>query len=333
MSIVFDEYPRGSRFDPAVIDAPVRRQAAGVPRTGATRGDAPAPPAATSDGICITEHEFLLPGRGEAARTGVLLVHGLTGTPNEMRLLGKGIARGGFTVYGMQLAGHCGTMDGLLATRWQDWSASVHAAAARLHRHVDRVVVMGLSMGAVLALELAASPSAKVAGVGALSTMFRHDGWSIPVYTRLSFLLKPFRLLGIGRQRVFLEQPPYGIKDEALRQRVVAQMQSGDSAAAGLPGNPWYSIIEMRDLSAHVQRRLPQIDAPCLVVHATNDDVSSVANARLIEKNVRGPVQMVLLEDSYHMVTIDRERRTVMARALEFVERIAGIPGTAPAAS
>lgn len=282
-----------------------------------------------SPDICITPHEFFLAGHGAHASTGVMLVHGLTGTPNEMRLLGKGLQRAGFTVYGVQLAGHCGTQEDLVRTRWQDWAASVHAGADRLRTQVDRLVVMGLSMGAVLALELAEERPELVDGVGALSTMFWHDGWSIPFYTRLSFLLRPFRALGIGRNKLFMEQPPYGIKDEALRKRVVEQMQSGDSAAAGLPGNPWYSVIEMRALSDQVRRQLGRVRAPCLVLHATHDDISSLANARLIERKVQGPVEMVLLHDSYHMITIDRERRTVTARAVDFTARIAAPRGAA----
>lgn len=274
--------------------------------------------------ICITPNEFLLSGHGPRARTGVLLIHGLTGTPKEMRVLGVGLARAGFTVYALQLAGHCGSAEDLLASRWQDWVASVQAAAVRLRSRTDRLVAVGLSMGAVLALDLAADSTA-VAGVAALSTMFRYDGWSIPVYTRLSFLLKPFRLLGIGRHRVFLEQPPYGIKDEALRRRVVEQMQAGQSAAAGLPGNPWYSIIEMRDLSTRVRRRLHRVTAPVLVIHSWHDDIASLANARLVQKGVRGPVETLLLDDSYHMVTIDRERRQVIARTIAFVSRIAAV--------
>lgn len=273
--------------------------------------------------ICTTPHEFFLPGHGPQARTGVLLVHGLTGSPNEMRLLGKGLQRAGFCVYGMQLAGHCGSQEDLVATRWQDWTASVHAAAARLRPKVDRLVVMGLSMGAVLALNLAAERPVQVDGVAALSTMFRHDGWSIPLYTRLSFLLRSFRALGFGRQRVFMEQPPYGIKDVALRRRIVAQMQSGDSASAGLPGNPWYAIIEMRALSQHVQAQLGHVRAPCLVLHASEDDIASVANADLVAARVQGPVELVLLHDSYHMITIDRERRSVSNHATAFASRIA----------
>ncbi|HEY1103834.1 MAG TPA: alpha/beta fold hydrolase [Burkholderiaceae bacterium] len=275
--------------------------------------------------ICTTDNEFLF----EGGRTGVLLVHGLTGTPNEMRMLGKGLHRAGFTVYGMQLAGHCGTSQDLLATHRADWSASVRAAAARLRTRTDRLVVMGLSMGAVLALELAADEPDGVAGVVALSTMFWHDGWSIPLYTKLAFLMRPFRFFGIGRHKVFMEQPPYGIKDEALRKRIVAQMHSGDSAAAGLPGNPWWSLIEMRALSAHVLRRLPAIRCPVLALHAQHDDVSSVANARVIAAKARhAPVEIILLADSYHMITIDRERRAVIAHAVAFAERTAPLQPT-----
>jgi carboxylesterase len=176
----------------------------------------------------------------------------------------------------------------------------------------------------VLALAVAQRRPQQVAGVCALSTTFRYDGWSIPVYTRLAFLLPLFRLLGIGRSSVFMEAPPYGIKDDALRARIVAQMQGGNSAEAGLPGNPWWSIIEMRRLSAHVRPRLGQVQAPCLVVHAREDDISAISNAQDIVRGVqRAPVELVLLDNCYHMITIDRERRTVISRMADFVAGIA----------
>ncbi len=273
--------------------------------------------------LCLTENEFVMPGFGPAARTGVLLIHGLTGTPAEMRVLGKGLNRQGFTVYAVQLAGHCGTMEDLVDTRWQDWLKSAESGLERLSQHVDNVVVSGLSMGALLSLAVAESQPERVAGVAALSTTFRYDGWSMPSYTKLAFLLPLFRSLGIGRKSVFMEAPPYGIKDEALRARIVEQMHSGDSAAAGLPGNPWWSIIELRRLSAHVQSNLANIHAPCLVIHACNDDISSVSNAHDIQRGaVNSKVELVLLDNSYHMITIDRERRTVIAKVNDFVSRI-----------
>ena len=274
--------------------------------------------------LCITPNEFVLPGFGPAARTGVLLVHGLTGTPAEMRVLGKGLNRQGFTVYSVQLAGHCGEMSDLVDTRWGDWLASVESGLDRFADHVDQVVVSGLSMGALLSLAIAEKRPEKVAGVCALSTTFRYDGWSIPSYTKLAFLLPLFRSLGIGRKSVFMEAPPYGIKDEALRKRIVEAMHSGDSAAAGLPGNPWWSIIELRSLSAHVQSHLAELRAPILAIHANEDDISAVSNALDIQRGaVNTQVDLVLLDNCYHMITIDRERRAVIASINAFVGRIA----------
>lgn len=274
--------------------------------------------------LCLTPHEFVMPGTGINARTGVLLIHGLTGTPAEMRLLGKGLNKQGFTVYGVQLAGHCGSMEDLVAACWGDWLASLESGLLRFGQLVDHVVVGGLSMGALLSLAAAERHPDKVAGVCALSTTFRYDGWSMPAYTKLSFLLPLFRFLGIGRNSVFMEAPPYGIKDEALRARVVEQMNSGDSSAAGLPGNPWWSVVELHALSANVLANLSLMRSPCLVMHAKEDDISSVGNAYDIQRRaVNAHVELVLLDNCYHMITIDRERRTVIAKLNEFIARIA----------
>jgi carboxylesterase len=259
----------------------------------------------------------------EGGRSGVLLIHGLTGTPMEMRLLGKGLHKAGFTVHGMQLAGHCGNVDDLLATGWRDWYASVEKAADELRGKVDRLFVGGLSMGALLALKLAADRPELVAGVGVYGVTFRYDGWSIPWFARLSFILPLLRFFGLGRNRSFMEQPPYGIRDERLRAQVSAAMLGGDSAAAGLPSNPWYAVAEMRELSADVRKHLPKVTAPCLVAHASEDDVASVKNAELVLRRVSGPTEFLLLKDSYHMITIDKERRTLNERSAKFFERIA----------
>ncbi|HWU78297.1 MAG TPA: alpha/beta fold hydrolase [Rhodanobacter sp.] len=266
----------------------------------------------------IQQTDFFL----EGGRSGVLLIHGLTGTPMEMRLLGKGLNRAGFSVHGMQLAGHCGNVDDLLATGRHDWYASVEKAADDLLGKVDHLFVGGLSMGALLALKLAADRPQQIAGVGVYGATFRYDGWSIPRLARLSFLLPLLKKFGIGRGRSFMEQPPYGIRDERLRAQVSAAMLGGDSAAAGLPGNPWYSLAEMYGLAAEVRRRLPQVTAPCLVAHASEDDVASVKNAELVMRSVSASTELLLLDDSYHMITIDKERRTLIERSAAFFERV-----------
>jgi len=266
----------------------------------------------------IKPSEFHLSG----GRSGVLLIHGLTGTPTEMRFVGNGLHRAGFTVLGMQLAGHCGDIEDLLATGWRDWYASVVDAADRLHAQVDRLFVAGLSMGAVLAMKLAIDRPREVAGLGLYGTTFFHDGWATPAIGRLSFLLPLATKLGIGRTKTSAENPPYGIKDERIRNRIVGAMLSGDSQAAGLAGFPWPSLAEFQRLSQHVRNRIGRVRAPSVIVHSSDDDVASLRNVRIVERGVSAPVETVLLDNSYHMVTVDQERATLIERSAAFFNRI-----------
>ncbi|MBA8885812.1 carboxylesterase [Dokdonella fugitiva] len=267
----------------------------------------------------IKPSEFHLRG----GRSGVLLIHGLTGTPTEMRFVGNGLHRAGFSVLGMQLAGHCGDAADLLATSWRDWYASVTAAAARLREDVDHLFVAGLSMGAILALKLAIDRPHDVDGLGLYGTTFFHDGWATPPIGRLAFLLPLLTSLGFGRDKVSAEVEPYGIKDERIRNRVVGAMLAGDSQAAGLAGFPWPSLAEFQRLSRHVRHRLGRVRAPCFVAHSSDDDVASLRNVRAIERGVGAPVETLLLGDSYHMVTVDQERGKLIERSAAFFRRIA----------
>jgi len=266
----------------------------------------------------IKQADFLLRG----GRAGVLLIHGLTGTPAEMRFVGKGLNRAGFTVYGMQLAGHCGSEADLLKTGWRDWLRSVIEGADSLRREVDHLFVGGLSMGAVLALQLAIERPQWVDGLGLYGSTFFYDGWTIPRMARLSFLLPLVCGMGLFRRRNFMESFPYGIKDERIRTRIAGAMLDGQSDAAGLPGNPWPSLAEFHKLAWRVRPRLREVRAPCLIMHAADDDIASVRNARLIEGRVTGPTETVLLNDSYHMITVDGERDQVIARSADFFTRI-----------
>ena len=68
---------------------------------------------------------------------------------------------------------------------------------------------------------------------------------------------------------------------------------------------------------------LENIQTPCLVVHAVDDDVASLKNVRMVVRGVQGPVETVLLEDSYHMVTVDQERDKVIERSTRFFNHVA----------
>lgn len=269
----------------------------------------------------IIPSEYLLPG----GSSGVLLIHGLTGTPNEMRTVARGLNRAGFTVSAVQLAGHCGDEADLLATNWHDWVASVEVAADKLREKVDRIFVAGLSMGAVLSLKYAMEHPDKVSGLGLYGTTFFYDGWSIPPVGRLAFLLPIFDRLGIGKKNSFIEEFPYGIKNERIRTSISKKMLSGDSAAAGLAGNPWPALAEFYRLSRHVQRNLKRVVTPSLVLHAREDDVASLKNAQLIERRVSAPVETVVLDNSYHMITVDQQRDVVIEKSVSFFKKIAAV--------
>ncbi|OCG07081.1 alpha/beta hydrolase [Gilliamella sp. wkB178] len=264
---------------------------------------------------------YFLPG----SKNGVLLIHGLTGTPNEMRILANGLHKAGFTVYAVQLAGHCGTEADLCQTTWQDWYKSVQDGANYLAEHVDNVFVAGLSMGALLALQLAADRPEQIKGVGVFAPTFYYDGWSMPFWAKkFFFLLVYFKKLGIFQKVSFIEKPPYGLKDERIRAVVSESMLSGDSGAAGLAGNPFPALAEMQLLAKHVRKDLAKVTSPCLIIHSGNDDIANIeTNAKLVEKNVSGLKKLIVLNDSYHLVTIDSQRREVINESVSFFNKIA----------
>jgi carboxylesterase len=253
----------------------------------------------------------------EGGRTGVLLIHGLGGTPVEMKSIARRIADAGATVYCCQLAGHCGTEADLVATHWQDWYASADEALAKLEANCDRVIVGGLSMGAILAARLAACEPERVCGIMMLAPTLWYDGWSIPWY---GFLLKLLIDTPAGRRFRFVEAEPYGVKDERIRRILVKALMSGSSVDAGLPATPSLALRELWRLVAEFKPRLSQIKQRTLIIQAREDEVASMKNTEFLQRHLGGPVEALILDDSYHLITIDRQRGMVMERAVQFVE-------------
>lgn len=268
----------------------------------------------------ITDASFFLKG----GKVGVLLIHGLTGTPSEMHILGNGLNKAGFTVYGMQLAGHCGDEADLLKTNWRDWYQSVNDAADKLLENVDILFVGGLSMGAVLALKLAADRPDDIKGVGVYGVTFVYDGWTMPFYARhMAFLLHWFKAMGILQKSSFIERPPYGLKDKRIRKVISESMLSGDSAKGGLAGNPMSALADMQVVAKMTRNELEKVKAPCLIMHSSNDDIANMkTNAGLVERRVSGPVKVVPLDNSYHLITIDSDRKVVIKESVAFFDAI-----------
>jgi carboxylesterase len=258
--------------------------------------------------------------RIEGGRVGVLLIHGLCGTPTEMRYVANGMGRAGYTVHCPQLAGHCGTEDDIKSTTWQDWYGSVEKALDDLRKRCDVVIVGGLSTGAVLSLLLAANRPDDVHGTALLAPTLWLNGWLIPWHARLFRLVRSRRIANlIG----FPDLHPHGIKDKRIRDFIRNALSSGDSSQAGLPSTPGGAVLEHRRLVNATKRVLGKIRQPALIVHPREDDYADLDNAWYLQRKLKGLVDMVVLDDSYHIVTVDRQRHLVVERAAAFVDMVA----------
>jgi carboxylesterase len=252
-------------------------------------------------------------------RVGFLLIHGLGGTPVELRFVAQGLARAGHTVYCCQLAGHCGTIEDLRTSTWQQWYASVKQAHDRLKEHCDIIIAGGLSMGGILALHLAHERPQEVHGLALYAPTLKLDGWAMPWY---SFVLRWVRPTPIKFELNLPEHDPYGIKDERLRAFVVGSMLSGDSSEAGVFSTPVRSFAHFNSLLAVVKKELRRITTPALIIHPRDDDIASLGNALYLQRKLGGLVDTVVLDDSYHIVTLDRQRHVVVERSIAFAEAI-----------
>ena len=257
----------------------------------------------------------------QGGRLGVLLVHGLGGTPVELRFIAQALARAGHTVYCCQLAGHCRTPEELRRSTWREWYASVEAAHDKLAGSCDVILAGGLSMGGILALHLAQQRPQGVHGLLLFAPTLKLDGWSMPWR---SVLLQYVRPLPIRLELELAEREPYGLKDERVRRIVVASMQSGDAGAAGVFSTPMRSMAHFNSLVAEVKPRLGQVRQPALIVHPRQDDIASLKNAQYLQANLGGLVDTLVLDNSYHMVTLDQQRHIVADRATSFVSWVEG---------
>ena len=257
----------------------------------------------------------------DGGRTGALLLHGLGGTPVEMRYVALGLARAGITVSCPELAGHSGSFEALRDSTWRDWYDSAAVALDRLRCRCDAVIVGGLSMGAVLALMLAAERKDDVHGAAVYAPTLRLNGWGVPWYAQL-FGLVPHK--SIANLFDFQEREPYGVKDPRVRALISAAIESGDSSKCGMLKVPGGSMYELRGLVDAVRRRAPDIRQPVLLVHPREDDRACLSNSFWLQRNLGGPVETVVLEDSYHVVTVDRQRHVVADRTVALAKAVAG---------
>lgn len=271
--------------------------------------------------------------RNESSQATVLLIHGLTGTPNEMKGLANFFYRRGYSVLCPRLAHHGEPLHILKRAKWQDFYRSAREALLKIPAD-QKIFIAGLSMGALLALLLAEEFPERISGVTGLSPTLFYDGWNIP----WSHCLLPLAYFTPIRYfAYFKEEPPYGIKNERIRSKVHEYYKNAtlaDVSGVAQYGYPYFPVTllcELRLLIRKLTGKMSRIRTPVQLIQASEDDMTSVKNSQFIHDHVASAQkEIVLLHDSYHVITADQERRTVARKMHEFFCRIRGVaPGEA----
>jgi carboxylesterase len=270
--------------------------------------------------------------RYQGDRLGFLLVHRLGGSPSDLGYISEGLVRAGRSVSCPLLYGHGGSRALLGATTWSQWYDSVVEAHEELSAACDTIIVGGLGVGALLALNLAAERGQRVDGLALFAPTFWPNGWAMPWYGNLLRVLGSKRLANLFR---FDERPPYGIKDDALRRSMLEDLSQDSRPLDDVNGRAGGALLEVKWLAAEVVPKLVRVTQPSLVFHPRYDDRSQLSASQLLQKQLGGIVDLVVLEDSYHLVTRDRQRDLVLQRVIEFAEELPMLvlQGSTPAGS
>jgi len=250
---------------------------------------------------------FELPGGPDA----VLLLHGLTGSTFEVYPVAERLEAAGMRCLAPLLAGHGGTPADLVGVPWTDWIAQAWRELQRLEG-ARRTFVVGCSMGALVGCALAHDHPERVDGLVLLAPALE-----LQLQGKLGAFLGGFRPL---RDVVIPKGAGSDVRDEEARRRNPC-----------LAGMPLGAIAELASLQQHVDRQLPGVAAPALVIIGAHDHTVTVAGARRLARRIgSGPARTIVLPESWHLVGVDVEREAVADETLAFLDAIP-VPGAARA--
>ncbi len=226
---------------------------------------------------------------------GALLCHGFTSSPQSLRPWAAYLAEAGLTVSLPRLPGHGTAVAEMARTRWEDWYAEVDRAFADVAKRADEVFVMGLSLGACLALRLAEIHADGISGLVLVNPSITADSSLFllaPVLKRLSLSVK-----GVAND----------IKKEGARELAYDRMPV--KAVASLPG-----------LWSVTRAGLSSLTQPILVYRSAEDHVVGPGSLAALRSAVpAGQLTLRTCENSYHVAPLDNDAPAIFEGSLEFV--------------
>ena len=230
------------------------------------------------------------PFRFEGNEVGVLVSHGFTGTTQSVRPLGEALAEEGFTVIGPRLEGHGTSMEDHASSTASDWISSIEAGLTWLQQRTSQTFFTGLSLGGMFALYFAAKYPDRIRGIVPINAcVFLND----PDLARIVFDPEaPPTVPGVGSD----------IKAEGVEELVYPQV-------------PVPPVKEFMAIMGVTDDLLPSIITPALILQSTEDHVVPPENGpHILEKLGGEDKELVWLENSYHVATLDNDADLIADR-------------------
>ena len=241
---------------------------------------------------------------------GVLCLHGMTGTPFEVRPVGESLSGSGYSVEVPLLAGHGGSLRELAATQWPDWLASAERSMDQLRRNVGGrpIAIVGFSMGGLLALRLARTYPERIAALVIIAAPLR---------------MRPFQTRGvraISRLPVDFRSYPFACIPKLKGSDISdPQMREANPSLRAFPISAVTSLFHLMD---QVRADLPNVHAPTLVIHGRQDHTVPMEDSLELTGSLGSEViERLWLERSFHIVTLDVERTVVSGAIASFLAR------------
>ena len=249
----------------------------------------------------------------------VLLFHGLLSSPQEFGLITHWLRNNGLAHEAPVVPGYTMATD-VAEPDWRRWRDAAQEVVESGGAAGEPVILGGLCMGGVLAAAVAMKTRRKVAGLVLMSPTFIYDGWGLPPIRHL-------RRIGYwsGLDRFFSvkEREPYGVKSPKIRKWIIREMDERAISAVGPSRIPLTALREGERMMAEVRAHLAELDCPLFIMHAREDEITTLASVQKLFDSL--PVrdkELAVLENSYHMITIDNDRHEVAALLKQFVDRV-----------